>query len=64
MPLGSDPIMSGTSTWSFRHLEHQNLSSNRSDNLLVSFLATKEAVTLLANYPIMLDTLIQSFIYL
>ena len=26
MPLANDPIISGTSIWLFRHLEHQNLS--------------------------------------
>ena len=26
-PLANDPIMSGTSIWSFRQLEQQNLSS-------------------------------------
>ena len=26
VPLANDPIKSGTLIWSFRHLEHQNLS--------------------------------------
>ena len=60
MSLANDPIMSGTSIWLFRHLEHQNLSSNRTDNFLVPFLATREAVVPLANDPFMLQRSIQS----
>ena len=51
--------------WSFRHLKHQNLSTGddfiyRSGiSLLLPFLATREAVALLANDQIMLGTSIQ-----
>ena len=55
-PLANDPIMSGTLIWLFRHIEHQNLSSNGCDIYLVSFLATREAVAQLANDPIMSGT--------
>ena len=63
-PLTNDLIMWGTSIWLFRHLEHQNLSSNGLDIFLVPFLATREAVVPLANDPIMSDTSIQSFRHL
>ena len=51
--------------WSFRHLKHQNLSTgddfiySSGISLLVPFLATREAVALLANDQIMLGTSIQ-----
>ena len=61
MPLANDPIMLGTSIPLFSHLEHQNLSSNNSDNFLVKYLATRESVVPLANDPIMLGTLIWEF---
>ena len=69
-PLANDPIMSGTSIWSFRHLKHQNPSTgddfiNSSGIIfLVQFLATMEAVSPLANDPIMLGRLIRSFRHL
>ena len=62
--LVNDLIMLGTSIWLFRHLEHQNLSSNSWDNALVPFLAIREAVALLANDPMMSGTFIQSFRHL
>ena len=48
-PLVSNPIMSGRSLWSFRHLKHQNLSigdvfSKGMEYFLVPILATKEAL--------------------
>ena len=67
MLLAKDPIMSGTSIWSFRHLKHQNLSTGDdfiySSRIffLVTFLATREAVALLANDLIMFGTSIQLF---
>ena len=66
-PLANDTIMLGTSIWSFRHLKHQNPSTgddfiHRSGIIfLVQFLATKKALALLANEPILSDRLIQSF---
>ena len=63
-PLANNPIMLGTFIWSFRHLEHQYLSSNGQDNWLVPFLATREAVALLVNDPIMSGRLIWSFRHL
>ena len=60
----NDLIMSGTSIRSFRHLEHQNLSSNGWDNCLVPFSATREAVAPLANDLIMSGTSIRSFRHL
>ena len=63
-PLANDLIISGTSIRSFRHLKHQNPSSNGWDNFLVPFLATREAVAPLANDPIMSGTSIQSFRHL
>ena len=50
MPLANDHIMLGTLIRSFRHLKHQNLSigdefiNTSGKKLLVSFLATKEAL--------------------
>ena len=69
-PLANDPIMSGRSIWSFRHLKHQNLST--SDDFiyssgiifLVPLLATMEAVAPLANDPIMSGRSIRSFRHL
>ena len=69
-PLANDPIMSGTSIRSFKHLKHQNLSTD--DDLiyssgiilLVPFLATREAVAPLANDLIMSGTSIQLFRHL
>ena len=50
-----DSIMSRRSIWSFRYLEHQNPSIiSYIARSLVPIVATKEAVVLLANYPIML----------
>ena len=62
--------MSSTSIQSFRHLKHQNLSTG--DDFiyssviifLVPFLATREAVALLAKDPIMSGTSILSFRHL
>ena len=54
----------------FRHLKHRNMSTSdvfihiSEIVFLVQFLATREAVTPLANDPIMLGTLIQSFRHL
>jgi len=62
--LANDVIMPGTLLWSFRHLEHQNPSSNGWDNFLVPFLATREAVVLHANDLIMSGTSIRSFRHL
>ena len=69
-PLANDPIMSGTSIRSFRHLKHQNPSTG--DDLihssgiicLVQFLATMEALVPLANDPIMLGRSLQLFRHL
>ena len=63
-PLLSSSIQKNTLRWSFRYLEHQNLSSNSWDNCLVPFLATREAVAPLANDPIMSGTSIRSFRHL
>ena len=69
-PLANDPIMSGTSIRSFRHLKHQNLSTgddfiySSGIIFLVPFLATREAVALLANDPIMSGRSIRSFRHL
>ena len=66
-PLANDPIMSGTLIQSFRHLQHQNMSTgddfihSRGIFVLVPFLPPKEAEAPLANDPIMLGRLIQSF---
>merc|ERR1711942_222407 len=66
--LAKDLIMSGTLIWSFRHLNHQNLSTGDdfiySSGFLVPFLATMKVVALLANDLIMLGTLIWSFRHL
>ena len=68
--LANDLIMLGTLIRSFRHLEHQNMSTDdyfidRSGIIcLVPFLATKVALTILINDTIMLGTLIQSFRHL
>ena len=65
--LANDPIMLGKLIQSFRHLKHQNLSTgddfiySSGIIFLVPFLSTREAVALLANDLIMLDTLIQLF---
>ena len=70
MPLENHPFMLGTLIKSFRHLKRQNLYTgddyiySSGIILLVSFLATREAVALLENHPIMLDTLIQMFRHL
>ena len=58
-PLANDPIMSGRSIRSFRHLKHKNLSTG--DDFiyisgiifLVPFLATKKTLVPLANDPLM-----------
>ena len=69
-PLANDPIMSGTSIRSFRHLKHQNLSTGddfiHSSGIifLVPLLATMEAVAPLANDPIMSGRSIRSFRHL
>ena len=69
-PLANDPIMSGTSIRSFRHLKHQNPSTGddfiHSSGIifLVALLATMEAVAPLVNDPIMLGRSIQSFRHL
>ena len=69
-PLANDPIMSGTSIRSFRHLKHQNPSTGddfiHSSGIifLVQFLATMEAVAPLANDPIMSGRSIRSFRHL
>ena len=69
-PLANDPIMSGTSIQSFRHLKHQNLSTGddfiHSSGIffLVPLLATMEAVAPLANDPIMSGRSIGSFRHL
>ena len=69
-PLSNDPIMSGTSIRSFRHLKHQNPSTGddfiHSSGIffLVQFLATMEAVAPLANDPIMSGRSIRSFRHL
>ena len=57
-PLQKDPIMSGILIGMFKHLKHQNLSTGdylihtREIIVLVPFLFTKEALTLLTNFPI------------
>ena len=62
--LANDPIMLGKLIQSFRHLKHQNLSTgddfiySSGIIFLVPFLATREAVVLLTNDPIMSGTLI------
>jgi len=54
------PYILSLGEWSFTHLKHKNLSAgddfiHRSGmSFLVPYLATKEAVALLANDPIML----------
>ena len=69
-PLANDPIMMSTLIWSFRHLEHQNLSTcvdfmdGSGIIFLVPFLATKEALGPLANVPIMSGRSIQLFRHL
>ena len=69
-PLANDPIMSGTSIRSFRHLKHQNLSTGddfiHSSGIffLIPFLATREVGAPLANDPIMLGRSMRSFRYL
>ena len=67
-PLGNDPIMSGTSIQSFRHLKHQNLSTGDdfiySSGFIVLLLATMEVVVLLENDLIMLGTSIRLFSHL
>ena len=63
-PLRIDSIILETLIWLFRHLEHQNPSSNGPDKFLVSVMATREAVQTLANDPIMLGTSIQLFRHL
>ena len=55
----NDPIITDTSIWSFRELEHQNLSLNSWDNVLVPFLVTKEAMVPLANNIFISATLIR-----
>ena len=66
-PLVNDPAMSGTLIWLLRHLKHQNLSTgddfiySSGIRFLVPFLATREAVVLLANDAIMSDTLVHLF---
>ena len=61
MPLVNDPIILSSLIWSFRHLEHENLSTgvdfiHRSGIIfLVLFLVTKEALVPQANDPIMLE---------
>ena len=63
--FANDLTMSDTSIRSFRHLKHQNLSTgddfiySSGIIFLVPFLATREAVALLANDLIMLGTSIQ-----
>ena len=67
MPLANNPIMSGRSVTSLRHLYHQNLSTGddfvHSSRMIIQvpFLAPREAVAPFANDPIMSDTLIRSF---
>ena len=69
-PLANDPIMSGTSIRSFRHLKHQNPSTGddfiHSSGIifLVPLLATMEALAPLANDPIMSGRSIWSFKHL
>ena len=60
----NDPIITDTSIWSFRELEHQNLSLNSWDNVLVPFLVTKEAMVPLANNIFISATLIRFFKHL
>ena len=68
--LANDPIISGRSIWSFRHLKHKNLSTgddfiySSGIIFLVPFLSTREAVVLLANDLIMSGTLIWSLRHL
>ena len=67
MPLANDPIMSGTSIQSFRHLKHQNLSTgddfiyNSGIIFVVLVLATMEAVVPPAEDDIMLGRSMRSF---
>ena len=69
-PLANDPMISGRSILSFRHLKHQNMSTgddfiySSGIIFLVPFLASMEAVALLANDPNMLATFIQLFRHL
>ena len=62
--------MLGRFLQSFRHLKHQNMSTNdyfsHSSGIIciVQFLATKEALVLLVNDPIMSERSIQSFKHL
>ena len=64
IPFENNFIMSGTLIWSFRHLEHKNLSSKGWYDFLVLFLVTREAVVPLANDSIMSGTSIWSFRHL
>ena len=64
VPLENNLIMSGTSIWLFRHLEHQKPSSNCWGKFLVPLSATREAVVLLAKDLIMLGTSIWLFRHL
>ena len=69
-PLQNDPIISGRLILMFRHLKHQNLSTDddfiQSSGIIffVPFLATKEVLAPLANDPIMLGRSIQSLRHL
>ena len=69
-PLANDPIMSGTSIRSFRHLKHQNLSTgddfiySSGIIFLVPFMATRDDVAPLTNDLIMWGTSIQLFRHL
>ena len=68
-PLENDPILSGRSIWSFRHLELQNLSiisdfMHENLILLVPFFTTIGVVAPLKNDPILSGRLIQSFRHL
>ena len=64
VPLANDPIMLGTWIRSFIPLKHQNIITSddfiHSSGIisLVPILATKEALALLVNDPIMSGTLI------
>ena len=64
VPLKIDPIMLATLIWLFRHLKHQDPSSNGWDTFYVSFIASSGAVVLLPNDPIMLGTVIRLFRHL
>ena len=70
MPLVNNPIMSGRSIRSFRHLKHHNLSNGynliKSSGMifLVPLLVTKEVLALLANDPIMSGRVIRLFRHL